>query len=271
MQGRLLPPVDGRIQAFPGAGWVREFELAAEAGLACIEWLDDVEGVDTNPLNSDAGIAQLLELEAATGVEVASLCADYFQARPLVRGTAADREERRSRLESLLGRCARAGVGRIVLPFVDQSSLTGPEEEDRLIGLLDGVLAEAERRGVELHLETDLGPDRLAMLVERVPHPLVRVNYDSGNSASLGYRPDEEFAAYGDRIGSVHIKDRVRGGATVPLGHGSAALAAVFAGLARLSYDGDLILQVARGAPGNEVAWARANRFFVERALRQAA
>ena len=38
---------------------------------------------------------------------------------------------------------------------------------------------------------------------------MIKVNYDSGNSASLGYDPTDEFAAYGERVGSVHIKDRV--------------------------------------------------------------
>ena len=38
MQGRLVPPVDGRIQAFPAENWKDEFELASDAGLACIEW-----------------------------------------------------------------------------------------------------------------------------------------------------------------------------------------------------------------------------------------
>ena len=49
----------------------------------------------------------------------------------------------------------------------------------------------------------------------------MRVNYDSGNSASLGYRPRDEFAAYGSRVGSVHLKDRRLGAGTAPLGRGT--------------------------------------------------
>ena len=220
-----------------------------------------------NPLRSDKGITRLLELQATTGVDVTSLCADYFQARPLLRGPAAELEERRARLEWLLDRCAQGGIGRIVLPFVDASSLAGRQEEDRLVRLLESVLGQAERQEIELHLETDLLPERFVALLDRVPHDLVRVNYDSGNSASLGYRPEEEFAAYGVRIGSVHIKDRLRDGETVPLGEGDADFDAVFDGLARLDYDGDMILQAARSVPGEEVAQARTNRSFVELAL----
>ena len=65
----------------------------------------------------------------------------------------------------------------------------------------------------------------------------------------------------------MHIKDRVLHGSTVPLGKGDADLDAVFAGLRRLNYAGDFILQVARGTAGDEVAWAKANRAIVERYL----
>jgi hexulose-6-phosphate isomerase len=92
---------------------------------------------------------------------------------------------------------------------------------------------------------------------------MLKVNYDSGNSASLGYEPTDEFAAYGTRVGSVHIKDRVNGGGTVPLGSGNTNFKALFECLGELGYSGDFVLQVARGTRGDEVAWARSNRDYV--------
>ena len=50
----------------------------------------------------------------------------------------------------------------------------------------------------------------------------VRVNYDIGNSASLGFNVLEEFEAYGQWISDVHIKDRVLGGFSCELGTGNA-------------------------------------------------
>jgi hexulose-6-phosphate isomerase len=97
---------------------------------------------------------------------------------------------------------------------------------------------------------------------------MLKANYDSGNSASLGYRPADEFAAYGQQIGSIHIKDRVRGGGTVPLGTGSADFDCLFECIRKVGYAGDYILQVAREVPGNEVIWAAQNRQFVERRLK---
>lgn len=261
MQGRLLPPEGDHIQLFPREGWEREFELAAAAGLACIEWIYDIHGEGANPLESDEGIERLRELASGSGVDVRSVCADWFMARPLAKGDAGEPLER---LAWLIGRCGRAGIGRIVLPFVDASSLAGPEDEDRLVRALDRVAADAERAGVELHLETDLAPEPFAALLARLPEGRVFVNYDSGNSASLGYGAAEELEAYGERIGSVHVKDRLRGGATVPLGAGDADFPALAAGLRALRYERDVILQVARGEPGGELALARANLAFVE-------
>ena len=92
----------------------------------------------------------------------------------------------------------------------------------------------------------------------------VKVNYDSGNSASLGYDAGEEFAAYGSHIGSVHIKDRVRGGGTVPLGEGNADFPKLLKNLEAIGYGGPMILQVARSEPGRETEWAIHNRQIVE-------
>ena len=269
MQGRLLPPEGGRFQCFPREGWRREFGLAAQAGLNAIEWIYDVFGEHTNPLTSDEGVLEMKALSAAHGVGVFSVCADYFMERPLQR-VGAEFDGTLERLRWMLQRCRPAGVARAVLPFVDQSRIESEDETARVVNVLRQVLPDAEREGVELHLETALNPEALAALLARVPHPLVKVTYDSGNSASLGYRPLDEFAAYGNRIGSVHIKDRIRGGGTVPLGSGDADLVAVFAGLREIGYDGDYVLQVARAEPHNEVAWARSNVAFALRHLEEA-
>ena len=72
------------------------------------------------------------------------------------------------------------------------------------------------------------------------------INYDIGNSASLGYNPCEELAAYGARIINVHVKDRLLGGRTVALGHGNADFEEVFSLLKNQGYRGNYILQTAR-------------------------
>jgi hexulose-6-phosphate isomerase len=267
MQGRLVPPVNGRIQAFPRNEWQSEFANAAAAGLGKIEWIYDTYGLGANPLETSEGVAVVASLIGKHGVAVRSICADFFMDFAFVRATETERSKRLAHLTWLLGQSKPLGVNRIVLPFVDQSAIRDSADRDAVVESLLRVLPAAEAAGIELHLETSLDPDEFAQLLSRIPHALVKVNYDSGNSSSLGYKPAEEFAAYGARVGSVHIKDRVLHGSTVPLGQGDADLDTVFTCLRRLNYAGDIVLQVARGTSGDEVAWAKHNRAIVERYL----
>lgn len=265
MQGRLVPPPPGRFQCFPRDEWEREFALASRAGLSCLEWIWDLD--ETNPLSDDGGMSRVAALAARHGVAVLSVCADSFMERPLVKGSPAEREKSRDLLAWLIRRCQRWRIERIVLPFVDASRLDTEEDRQRAAETLGDLLPLCDESGVEIHLETDLAPDPFAALLDRLPDSRIRVNYDSGNSASLGYRPREEFAAYGSRVGSVHIKDRRLGGKTVPLGTGDTDFPELFDCLKKVRYPGDFILQAARGEPGDEVRWAIANKSFLEAGL----
>lgn len=259
MQGRLVPPESGRFQCFPRERWRDEFALAAQAGIDAIEWIFDLYGEDVNPVIRDEGIAEVLALSQQTGVAVRSLCADYFMDKPFLRTSEAEQKQLIQKMEWLLSRCYSLGISRIVIPFVDSSRIESRDEAVQAISILRRILPAAEINGIELHLETSLGPQEFARLLNACPHPLVRANYDSGNSASQGYRVSEEFAAYGDRIGSVHIKDRKLGGGTVPLGTGDADLPALFRELSAIHYRGDYVLQIARSEPGLEVPWIAQN------------
>jgi hexulose-6-phosphate isomerase len=267
MQGRLGPPTDGRFQCFPRDGWGAEFERAEAAGLDAIEWIYDAHGADVNPLATDTGLNKMVALSTNRHVSVKSLCADIFLDRPLLRASPSEREELLGTLRWLIGRCRAAGIRHMVLPFVDASRIQDDADADGVVAMIGPVLDIAGASGVELHLETGLAPIPFAKLLGRLPHPMLKANYDSGNSSSLGYAPREEFAAYGPRVGSVHIKDRVLGGGTVPLGTGGADFEGLFESLAAVGYAGDYILQVARDEPGHEVVWATRNRAWLAEKL----
>lgn len=267
MQGRLSAPVNGQIQAFPSNDWPDEFARAAAAELNAIEWIFDGP---VNPVLDDAGVERIRALERETGVGVRSICADYFMDATLHRGTKHEIGARVDVLRSLIARAGELGVGHIVLPFVDQSAIKTTDDRSRLEDVMASVTPFADEQHVELHLETSLGPNEFASLLDRMPST-VMANYDSGNSASLGYDVQEEFAAYGERVGSVHIKDRLRGGGTVPLGSGNAEFVPLFEALEQAGYRGLFTLQVARGDTGGEVDLARANRAFLMRHLKHTA
>lgn len=255
MQGRLCAPEDGRFQSFPRGAWEREIKLAAQVPLRGIEWIYDLYGDGANPLESPQGRQVLLDKLFQAGQRVVSICADYFMDCPLVHPDIAVREYRLEKLKWLISICQEMGIQRIVIPFVDNSKIADYAAANTVLQALHTVLPLLQVAGVELHLETDMGPAAFRSFLDEIEHPLVKVNYDSGNSSSLGFKPAEEFAAYGERIGSFHIKDRILGGKTVPLGQGDADFDSLRAGLIDINYQGDFVLQVARGQPGDELRW----------------
>jgi len=263
MEGRLVPPEDGRFQCFPRTQWESEFAHAAKVPFDYIEWVYDLYGYDVNPLGNPAGIERQQGLIESTGVGVRSVCADYFMDKPLLRCKEQELDARLHKLALILRNGRAIGVNRVVIPFVDASAIRSTDDFAAVQDALKTAMQFADETQVEIHVETSLRPAEFAKLLDSIPHPRLKVNYDSGNSASLGYSIADEFAAYGDRIGSVHIKDRVLDGGTVSLGTGNTDFPALFSCLEKIEYRGDFTLQVARGAPGDEVAWARQNLAFV--------
>lgn len=259
MQGRLSPPEDNRFQSFPRNHWREEFALARAAGLDYIEWIHDEYGLGVNPIFTPEGLAEMDALKQQHGIRTTALCGDIFMERPLIRCTEEERITREQHLHDLIPVAARIGAGHIVLPFVDNARITTEEEKQQVVDILNRALPIAQAHKVELQLEADFNPADFAAFLARVPHPMLKVNWDSGNSSGLGFIATEEFAAYGPRIGSIHIKDRYRkpagGIETRRLGTGSADFPNVFRAIQSINYTSGLTLQVARGTPGDELAF----------------
>jgi hexulose-6-phosphate isomerase len=259
MQGRLSPREGGRFQSFPSQSWREEFARAAECGLQRIEWIVDDPDWELNPLMTTEGRAEIAALSRRSGVKVRSACADLFMPNPLHSGSASEQRSREHSLERIIAAAEAAGLEHIDIPFVDASAIAGAAAFETVVSVFKHAGPLAANAGLKLCLETSLEPKAFRDLLERIGHPSVGANHDIGNSASLGYAAKDEFEAIGRWISCVHIKDRVRGGGTVPVGTGNADFAATFAELRARAYTGHFVLQVARGTEGDETAWIKKN------------
>lgn len=254
MQGRLSPLVDGRIQAFPWSCWQDEFAAAEQYQFRLMEWTLDQERLYDNPLLTAAGQAEITHLRQKHGIEIASLTGDCFMQSPFWKTEGSESTELQRDFRAVARACSAVGINMMVLPLVDNGRLETRAEEDALVSILQGEAKLLEALGVKVVFESDFPPAELARFIDRLDPALFGVNYDIGNSASLGMNPGEEIGAYGHRILNVHIKDRVLGGTTVPLGTGNANFEAVFSALARAGYTGNYILQTARASDGAHAA-----------------
>ena len=170
---------------------------------------------------------------------------------PFWRVAGVDRDRRLAEFEAVAAACAAVGITFIVVPLVDNGGMTTPEEEACVIAEFGKRAGWLKERGLAVVFECDYPARKLADFIAKFPEGQFGVNYDIGNSAALGYDSAEEIAAYFPRILNVHIKDRIRGGTTVPLGAGDADLAKTIRLIERSGYKGQYILQTARAADGD--------------------
>jgi hexulose-6-phosphate isomerase len=257
MQGRLSPLVDGRIQAFPWSCWRDEFVSAAKLGFAGIEWTIDEERLAENPLVTPEGQREIRLLVERSGVEVWSVTGDCFMQAPFWKAGGAERRRRLEEVRLVCNGCAAVGGRWVVIPLVDNGSIRNSEEGLALQAGLQEIVALLRASGVGVAFESDFPPERLAAFIAVFPEDCFGINLDIGNSASLGYLPEREIPLLGKAIVNVHVKDRLFGGTTVPLGTGAADLAATFALLRDGSYPGRYVLQTARADDGDHAGALR--------------
>lgn len=262
MQGRLLPKFQGRYQAHPVGYWQKEFFIASELGLDYIEFILDFNDLEQNPLTTQIGIQEIKDVIQKSGVAIRSICADYFMEAPLHSSNQIIASHSKAVLKKLMDNGKELGLTDIVIPCVDQSTLQDQGAQDKLVAALTPFLELAEKTDINLALETDLSPKSFLTLLKRFDSSKITVNYDTGNSASLGFDPIEEFALYGDRISDIHIKDRKLHGSSVILGSGDTDFNSFFKALNKITFKGPLIMQVYRDEEGvsvfkEQLAWLK--------------
>ncbi len=260
MQGRLSPPVNNKIQAFPWDHWKEEFQIASEVELSLMEWTLDGYQFEENPLFVNQN--KIRSLKEEYSMEIHSLTNDEFMENP---PWICGEEKAIQRLSHVINCMGDLEIGILVLPLVDNSSLNNSSDFEASVRQvcreIAGLLIE---NNVRVAFELDLEPASVMHFLEPLDESIFGINYDIGNSASLGFSPDLEIQNYGERILNVHVKDRKYRGSTVPLGEGSADFELVFKELSAHQYQGNFIFQTARAPDGKHVEALARSKDFIE-------
>jgi len=243
MQGRLSNSINNTIQAFPEKSWSSEFERGQRINLNSIEWIFDT--YNKNPIMNNQ-ISEINNYISKFEIKVNSICADYFMTNKLFNESEQNIKKNLGILKKLAKNSKKIGAKIIEIPLVDNSSLKTEEHKKELVSNLKKIIPEIKELGLIFTLETDLEPKEFLNLLEMFEKNTVYANYDTGNSASLGYDVNEEFKILKGKIKNIHIKDRIHNGTTVPFGLGDTNFDEFFKILKKSGYSGDLIIQGAR-------------------------
>jgi len=248
MQGRLSPVINGRVQQFPTNNWKNEIEIAAKNKFNKMEWTIDSETINVNPVLTSDGQKLIVEMCELHNLLVPSITCDYFMENPPWKS---DKSHTIEIMYKIFEGMISIGATLIVIPLVDNSSIETEADEKILRNFFLELIEVIKLSNVLVCFESDFQPKKLKSFIEEFPNDYFGINYDMGNSASLGFVPIEEFTCYGNRILNVHVKDRKYNGTTVPLGDGDADFESIFKLLDNFDYKGNYILQTAR-SPNND-------------------
>ena len=265
MQGRLSPLVNGQIQSFPFDVWDEEFPQAQKLGFECVEWTLDYPKLKENPLLINKDQEKISYLSEKYNLSVPSVTLDCCMQRPFWKAKQKKFfNELVSDFNLIIEKASNLGVEILVLPLVDNGSIKRKNEFEVLKGVLEDLYGLLKVKKIKIAFESDFPPQELSKFINKFNNDLIGINYDIGNSASLGYDAKHEFLEYGSRIFNVHIKDRLYKGTTVRLGKGNADFEKVFSFFSN-NYSGNFILQTARSDFNRHYEELKINLAFLDK------
>ena len=248
MQGRLLPKFKDQYQSHPLGYWQKEYDIASKLFLKNIEFIFDLYLYNENPIYSN--LEEIINIQKKTGITTSSICADFFMNAPIQSASGEEKIIFKKIISKLIKNLSKLGGSDIVIPFVDNSKLKNREDKEKVIEFLNSFEEICSDNNINLSLETDLEPKEFRDFIDAFDNNFITINYDSGNSASLGYSIFEELNILGNKITNIHIKDRLLNGFSVELGKGNANLKLLKKFIIENNYDGVITFQAYRDKEG---------------------
>lgn len=246
IQGRALPQTDNSIQNFP-ENWKKEFPIINNLGFDGIEWIYNKKSETTNPLLSSDGRKEMVELSSQYDVKLESIVLDWFLSYPLLVHDELSIDKKMDKLIHLINCSEEIGFKRITLPMLEKNEINSKNQKNAFKNVFEkDVLPYLDSKNIEIHLETSLSPNEENLLLNEINHEQIKICFDMGNSTCFGFEPTEVISTIGNHLGSVHIKDRMLNGPSVPLGKGSVDFYTVFKNLKKINFSGPYSFEVYR-------------------------
>ena len=261
MQGRLVDSEKkNRIQFFPSKNWNKEIFFMKLVDLKVLEWTINSENISINHFYNKKKNLELTKFLKQTSVTIPSVTCDFFMQKPFFkklkyRKTISD-------LKKVIQLSKNVGTKLIVLPLVDNASIKNNDQEKKFIKEIKKI-SKFLGKDQKIIFEIDYNPNEIMKFMSQF-NSKFGINYDTGNSACMGYSFSDE-KKYFKFVKNIHIKDRIYKGKSVRLGKGHFNFDEFFSHIKKIKYKGNLIMQTARSK--NHIREILINKKFIEKYL----
>ncbi len=263
VQGRTLPQIDEYLQSFP-SNWMDEFPLIEQLGFNGIEWIYDKKSEYSNPILNPNEYSKIQSLSKKYNVSLENIVFDWFIAHPLLKKDSISLQTKINKLTDLLDYSVKIGFKRIIFPLLEGNAIHDSNEMELFLKIFsDDVLSTLNLNKLEIHFETSMSPNDEFNFISKLNNPQTKICFDMGNSASLGFDCTEVLNKIHPFLGSVHIKDRLKNGGTVPLGDGSVDFLTIFSILNKIKFSGPISFQAYRDKNSNNIELLKRYLMFI--------
>jgi L-ribulose-5-phosphate 3-epimerase len=264
MQGRLIPSEKKEcIQYFPDKNWKKEILIAKKNNFSVMEWTVNFENIKKNPLFKNCQIDKLKSYLKKNKIKVKSITCDFFMQKPFFKNK--KNYFIINILKKIINNGQSIGIKYFIIPLVDQASIENKKQENIIIKKMK-KLKDTLRGDATILFEIDYNPSAIIEFLNKFQSPKFRINYDTGNSAGIGYNFNDE-KQYFKYVKNIHIKDKKLNGTSVRLGKGDFNFKDLFIFLKKIKYKGNFILQTARSKLGKDQGELNMNREYISKLL----
>lgn len=265
VQGRFLDSEKkNKIQFFPSKEWKKEIKIAIKNKINLIEWTINIENIRKNPIYNEKLLHQLMNFKKKSGIKIPSVTCDFFMQNPFYKlKNNKDKIKNLEILKKVIKNGQKIGIQLFILPLLDNSSIKNFSQEKELISTLnENNFLKLLKKKSQILFESDYPPRKLLKFLKKFNLKKFGINYDTGNSAYHNYDVNKE-KIYFKYVKNIHIKERLKNGPSVRLGHGNWNYLRFFNILKKIKYKNNLILQTARAKNGNHVEEINYSRKFI--------
>jgi L-ribulose-5-phosphate 3-epimerase len=230
IQGRLLPPVNNKIQEFPKDNWQQEFDILTQVDLNHIEFI-----VTKDSFSDFTG----LSLKNFSN-RISAVCCDNIIDEDFYK-----LEFLTKQLIPICELAKRDGIQNINIPLLEQSSLT----EDNFEEFSRNILEISNTYDLNFNFEIE-SPLEVSLSLVNLSDRFYFI-YDTGNLNYIKVDHKDYIENIILKISQVHLKDRDSDGSHYP-GSGTTNFKLIFDLLRKYNFSGPFTIQTKRGDSGLE-------------------
>ena len=269
VQGRALPQSDESLQSFP-FNWSDEFPLIQQLGFDGIEWIYDKKSEFTNPILDSEESLKIKSISKKFNVSLENIVFDWFITNSLFRKDEISLKNKIKKLVDLIEKSQNIGFKQIIYPLLEENAINNSNDMDIFLKIFsDDILSVLNLNKIEIHFETSLPPISELEFISKLDHNQTKICFDMGNSASMGYDPADVLYSIAPYLGTVHIKDRLLDGNSVPLGEGAVDFSKVFSILNEINFSGYFSFQAYRDKNSNNTELLSLYQKFIYKIMKQ--